>query len=329
VLAGLETSALYQTRAGTARYVRALLRELRSRDEVEVEEFAFPGHGRLATAVRDTAWYLATLPVAAARARVDVLHCLTFRAPLRSASPLVVTAHDVAVLRHPEAFNRWNRAYSRLLVPAVLRAADRVIAVSRFTGEELVEVAGVPPERVRVVPIAYEPAFGPDGPAEPGDYVLAVATLEPRKNLARLAEAAHRAGVELRVTGERGWGGVEVSANGTRWLGRVRDAELAALYRGALCVAYPSLYEGFGIPILEAMACGAPVVTSAGGATEEVAGGAAVLVDPREPVSIADGLAEAIGRRDELRALGLARARSFSWSATAEATLAVYREVVD
>jgi glycosyltransferase involved in cell wall biosynthesis len=109
-------------------------------------------------------------------------------------------------------------------------------------------------------------------------------------------------------------------------LGEVDDAELARLYRGARCVAYPSLYEGFGIPVLEAMACGAPVVTSRGGATEEVAGGAAVLVDATSVESIAAGIEEAVARADELRGRGLERARAYSWDESARLTLEAYRE---
>jgi glycosyltransferase involved in cell wall biosynthesis len=154
--------------------------------------------------------------------------------------------------------------------------------------------------------------------------VLAVGTLEPRKNLSRLAQAAIRAGAELRVVGATGWG--DVPLDGVRLLGEVGDAELARLYRGARVVAYPSLYEGFGIPVLEAMACGAPVVTSAGGAMEEVAGGAAVLVDPLDPASIAAGLEEAMQRRDELRASGLERARDFTWAEVARRTREIYQE---
>jgi glycosyltransferase involved in cell wall biosynthesis len=248
---------------------------------------------------------------------------------LRSPVPLVATFYDLAVLRHPEAFNRWTRTYSRVALPRVARAASRLIAISEFTAQELTDVLRVPEEKIRVVPIGLDPAFTPGGDAAEGDYVLTVSTLEPRKNLARLVEAFGRAGIDGRliVVGERGWGGVEVRANGTRWLGRVDDAELAALYRGARCVVYPSLYEGFGIPVLEAMACGAPVVTSAGGATEEVAGGAAVLVDPLDVAAIAAGIDEASGRRDELARLGPERAAQFSWRATADAVTAVYREL--
>jgi alpha-1,3-rhamnosyl/mannosyltransferase len=152
--------------------------------------------------------------------------------------------------------------------------------------------------------------------------VLAVGTLEPRKNLVAAQQAAQRLGVPLKVVGARGWGDVQVDG----WLGRVSDAELAALYRGACCLVYPSLYEGFGIPVLEAMACGTPVVTSAGGATEEVAGGAAVLVDPRDPAAIAAGIEEADRRRGELRAQGLERAAQFSWERVAAETSTVYEQ---
>ena len=323
---GIDVSPLRQTRAGTARHLHALLAHLDDLRDLELVRLSFGGGGRAAAFARDVAWYHVGLPRRVRRERVDVLHCPTYRGPLRVAVPLVVTVHDLAVFRHPAAFNRWSRTYSRAVVPRVLAAARRVIAVSEFTRRELREVLGVPDAKIRVVPNAVGSEFEPDGDASDGDYVLAVGTLEPRKNLARLVEAARRTGVELRVVGARGWGGVEVAGNGVRWLGDVPDRRLAELYRGALCVAYPSLYEGFGMPVLEAMACGVPVVTSAGGATEEVAGGAAVLVDPLDPVSIAAGLEEAAARREELARLGLERSRAFSWADAAAATAEVYRE---
>jgi glycosyltransferase involved in cell wall biosynthesis len=204
-----------------------------------------------------------------------------------------------------------------------------VIAVSEFTKRELQELLDVPAEKVRVIPNAVGEPFTADGAAGAGDYLLAVSTLEPRKNLDRLVEGYRRAGLNglpLLVAGAAGWGGVRVAGDGVRWLGEVDDEDLARLYRGARAVAYVSLYEGFGLPVLEAMACGAPVVAARNAPLEEVSGGAAVLVDPLDPDAIAAGLHEAIDRRDELRPLGLARARVFDWHEVARETVAVYRE---
>jgi len=325
---GIDVSALSLTRAGTARHIRSLLAALEGED-VDVCRYGLGGSSRALVPVRDLGWYLAALPAKARRDGIDVLHCPTQRAPVRSSVPLVVTFHDLAVLRHPETFNSWTRTYSRTVLPRVVKAASRVIAVSEFTKRELLELLDVPEEKVRVIPNAVGRPFSADGEAAAGDYVLAVSTLEPRKNLPRLMEAYRRAGLNglpLLVAGASGWGGVRVEGDGVRWLGEVGDDELARLYRGARAVAYVSLYEGFGLPVLEAMACGAPVVAARNGALEEVAGGAAVLVDPLDPDAIAAGLNEAIERRDELRPLGISRARTFDWNKVARETVAVYRE---
>jgi glycosyltransferase involved in cell wall biosynthesis len=321
VRVGIDTSPLVQTRAGTARVVRGLLGALRDRSDIELELLSFGGPGRVSSVVRDAVWYPVRLGQKA-RA-LDVLHCTTFRGPVGSRVPTVVTVHDLAILRAPGAFPRWHRLYGNAGLTRVLRAADAVVAVSEFTRSEVVELAGVPAERIRVVPNGVDAVFTPQGPRADGDYVLAVATLEPRKNLARAVDAAREAGVELRVVGARGWGGVEVEG----WVGEVPDAELAALYRGARCVVYPSLYEGFGLPVLEAMACGTPVVTSRGTAMEEVAGSAAVLVDALSVAEIAAGIADATSRREELVPAGLARAHEHTWERTADAVVELWREL--
>jgi glycosyltransferase involved in cell wall biosynthesis len=276
---------------------------------VPVREKSFPAISRVRTVAADALWY-PRLRIAGA----DIVHCPTFRGPFASPVPLVVTVHDLAVLRRPEWFNRWTRTYSRLAVPRVVRAADRVIAVSEFTRRELVDLLGVPEAKIRVVPNAVDDVFSADGPRAEGDYTLAVGTLEPRKNLGRIAAAVDG---ELRVVGGRGWGGVEPPAN-VRWLGEVGDAELAALYRGARCLVYASLYEGFGIPVAEALACGCPVVTSRGGPMAELAGADAVYVDPADVASIRDGIERAFAPEPR---------RVASWADVARATEAVYGEL--
>lgn len=307
----LDVTPLRLTRAGTARYLENLLERTSP-----ARTIAFGDAGRRAVLARELWWY----PLALSRLTgVDLLHCPTYYAPLRPRVPTVVTVHDLAVLRHPETFPRWTRMYVPRAVPQMIRAASRVLTVSEFTADEVEQLVGVPRDRIRVVPNGVEEAFTPEGPRAEGDYVLAVGTLEPRKNLERTIEAAARVGVELRVAGARGWGAVEARGAHVRWLGHVEDDELARLYRGARCVVYPSLYEGFGIPILEAMACGAPVVTSRGGATEEIAGGHATLVDPLDVDSIAAGILAAGPAAAEY-------ARSFTWDETARRTIAVYEE---
>ena len=324
----MDVSALALTRAGTARHIRSLLAALEDED-VDVRRYALGGSSRALVPVRDLGWYLAVLPLLARRDGVDVLHCPTQRAPVRSRVPLVVTVHDLAVLRYPETFNRWTREYSRRVLPRVARAATRLIAVSEFTKREMLGLLDVPEEKVRVIPNAVGEPFTAEGEAAEGDYVLAVSTLEPRKNLPRLVEGYRRAGLNglpLLVAGAVGWGGVRVEGEGVRWLGEVRDEELARLYRGARCVAYVSLYEGFGLPVLEAMSCGAPVVAARSEALEEVSGDAAVLVDPLDPDAIGAGIAEAIDRREELRERGLRRAQAFDWFEVGRRTVAVYGE---
>ena len=318
---GIDTTPLVQTRAGTARHVLGLLGELQGRPGLELVGVSAGGQGRLATIRRDALWY--PLRLGRVSAEVDVLHCTTFRAPVSPRAPLVVTVHDLALLRHPDAFPAWHRRTGTLALRSGVRSADAIVAVSAFTRDELVELLGVPVDRIRIVPNGVDPIFSPDGPSVEGDYVLAVGTLEPRKNLPAAVEAAQLAGVELRVAGATGWGGVATSG----WVGEPSDEELAALMRGARCLVYPSLYEGFGLPILEAMACGLPVVTSRGGATEEVAGGAAVLVDPRDPASIAAGIEDAGHRRESLVKIGLARASMFRWRRSADLVEDLWREL--
>jgi glycosyltransferase involved in cell wall biosynthesis len=328
VRVGLDVTPLLQTRAGTARWVSGLLRGLEQHQDVELTPLSWGGPGRWTAVARDVLWYPGLLPRQAANAHVDVLHCTIFRAPPRARVPTILTVHDLAVLRHPDVFPLWTRLYGRTALRPTIRAADRVVAVSEFSKREVAELAGVDPDRIDVVPNALEPVFHSDGDAAEGEYVLAVGTLEPRKNLARVVEATARAGVELRLVGAPGWGDAGGAGTHVTWLGRIEDDELAAAYRGARSLVFPSLYEGFGIPALEAMACGTPVVTSAGSAMEEVVGDAAILVDPFDVASIAAGIEAADRQRDELVPLGLERAGHYTWERAVDAALASYRRAL-
>jgi glycosyltransferase involved in cell wall biosynthesis len=227
------------------------------------------------------------------------------------------------------------------LVPWAIRRADRLIAVSRYTADDLMRRAGVPAAKIDVVYHGVDPRFSPLESAAPsGDspYLLAVGGVSPRKNTRRLIQAfgqwrargGRAAGYRLLITGNSldvGFvqtGSVPV---GVTVLGFVDQAELRRLYAGASAFVYPGVYEGFGLPIVEAMACGTPVVTSSTGSAPEIAGGAAVLVDPFDLNSIENGIEQAT-RPDEaarLRALGAQRARAFRWDLAAEATLDAYR----
>lgn len=325
---GVDVAPLVQDAAGTARWIRGLLGELERRQDITVTRLGWGGPGRWTAVARDVLWYPFLLPRQARNAQVDVLHCTIYRAPRRSRIPVVVTVHDLAVLRHPGVMTSWTRLYGRTGLRRTIRAATRVIAVSEFSRREVAELCDVDLDRIDVVPNAVDPVFVPDGPRAAGSYALAVGTVEPRKNLPRAAEAARLSGIELRVVGARGWGDVRVDDGSVVWLGRVEDDELAALYRGASCLVYPSLYEGFGIPVAEAMACGTPVVTSRDSAMADVAGDAAVLVDPEDARSIAAGMEEAVRRVGELRSLGLERARLYTWARAADCAEAAYRKAI-
>lgn len=268
---------------------------------------------------------------------VDVVHCTGF-VPPPSKAPLVSTLHDVAWRHRPDHFTRHGvRVFERSLAE-VRRRADLVLCPSTVTMLDA-ERAGISVERLRLVPWGVE-AFEVDETQKaavrvahglPREYLLFVGTVEPRKNLGRLVEALERAECDLPlvVAGSVGWGdsGVAPSAR-VQFIGFVPEAQLPALYAGAAVFCYPSEREGFGMPVLEAMSYGTPVVTSIGTSTEEVAGGAAVLVDPFDVDDIARGVDEAMARRAELSVWGLRRAARRHWSETARLTVDAYREVM-
>ena len=266
---------------------------------------------------------------------IDVCHSTTV-IPAATSAPHVVTIHDVAFVHAPGRFTGHGVRVMRTGLERC-RSADLVMCPSESVATDLVEL-GFDRGRLRVVPWgvdhvdvdADDVARVRKTHALPDRFILFVGTLEPRKNLDRLAAAVGRLDdpLPLVVVGASGWGGDPVVGGvDCRFLGFVPAADLVALYASASAFAYPSLEEGFGLPVLEAMSQGAAVVTSGGTATEEVAGRAAVLVDPLDIDSIAEGLATALDDRAAWSTLARARAAQFSWAAAADATQAIYREV--
>jgi glycosyltransferase involved in cell wall biosynthesis len=284
---------------------------------------------------------------------VDLFHGVTgFELPRAPGGRLVTTVHDLIPFRFPRLVPWRHRWAVRVLLSGALRRAARVIAVSEATRADLLARYRLPPDRVVVVPEAASPRFAAVSAAEvarvrarhglEGPYVLFVGLLEPKKNVAGLLEAVARlrrdgtwGPTRLVVAGAVGWGVAALPEHAgrlgldgvVRWLGAVDEADLPGLYGGAVCFAFPSLWEGFGLPALEAMAAGTPVVASRRGALPEITADAALLVEP-DAASVADGLGRMLadaGLRQRLRDRGLARARAFSWERTARETLAVYR----
>jgi len=304
-------------------------------------------------------WEQLALPGMLRAQGIDLLHGLAYATPLASPCPTVVTIHDLTFFRLPEALPPLKRFYLRIATRNATRRAARVIAVSRQTRDDLIRFLHLPAEKVDVVHNGVSEAFCPAAPEEvaafrhrrglPPRFLFFLGTLEPRKNIIRLLEAFARwkgdvgggkhEGVKLIVAGAKGWSFARIFAH-VEELGLEREVifpgfvpteELPWWYRAAECFVYPSLYEGFGLPVLEAMACGTPVITSSSSSLPEVAGDAAITVDPRD----VPALAEAIGRvmadamlREEMRQAGLRQARRFSWSKAAAETAAVYRRAL-
>jgi glycosyltransferase involved in cell wall biosynthesis len=350
-------------RSGVARYVDRLLAALPGALGLdELVTYLSPGIYRDSARNRHMpvpverpsiriAWEHVALPVMARRDQLDLFHGPVNVVPRGLPCPSVVTVHDLAFLRYPETVPRNRYLYLSFETRSTVKRAERVIAVSEATKRDIVELLKIDPGKVEVVPLGVDARFRPASEREQTEFdaryridkpfLLTVGNLEPRKNLPRLLEAfamvAPKIEHDLVMIGAEGWltGELRETLSRLRLDGRVKmtgfmdDADLPRWYAAADLFVFPSLYEGFGLPVIEAMACGTPVLASATSSLPEVAGGAAVLFDPLRIDAIADAIVQLSGdtaQKAELARMGMARALAFTWSATAEQTIRVYRE---
>ncbi len=352
----LDVSPLSRPRTGIGNYVRGMVAGLAEAAAGEHELVAFGPSGpngrrrireslaglpvelRLPLLPRAQAWRagwsrLGRPPVESVVGRLDVFHFSDWMYPSQRSGVRATTVHDLVPLRFPE----WvEPATLRMHGPKYENAArtcDRVFVNSRFTAAEVRELLGVPEERIVVAYPGIDPRFRPDGErADLGaPYVLAVSTLEPRKNLPTLVAAftilrRRRPELTLALAGLEGWEDRPLAAEGVRLLGFVSDEELARLYRGASAFAYPSRFEGFGLPVVEALASGTPTVVSSHPSLDEASGDAALRADPDDPDAFADALEAAL---DAPRGVGEAHAARFTWRACGKALLAGYQGARD
>jgi glycosyltransferase involved in cell wall biosynthesis len=350
---GVYTRELRERMAATAgvEVVEAVMRAAAAR-AAPAGVFRFPGNRNVMAA-----WSLATglscAGAAAIAGRIDVFFATDYRVPRLRGVPVCATVFDAIPLSHPDWANPRLRSVKNLVLRRSARWADRVIAISRAMVPELVAHYGIEEARIAVTPLGVDASWFEPVPAArvaavrerhrlAERYLLFVGTLQPRKNVARILAAFERLppavarDAQLVIAGRAGWHAEEVvaalraaGANGrVRWLDYVPEQDLRPLYRGASAFVFPSLYEGFGLPVLEAFASEVPVIASNVTSLPEVAGDAAILVDPLDTDAIAEAMASllddpATGAR--LRERGLARARTYTWERCAQATLAVLR----
>jgi glycosyltransferase involved in cell wall biosynthesis len=345
---------LGRRQTGNETYVRALLHEFRHRSDLEVtalveeaarEDEAVASFERR-TVPRSGTLRLAAMGLIGRQVRPSVLHAIYF-APYLAGCPVVLTIHDISYEIHPEFFSRAERLRGRTLIRDGARRARVVVTVSETSRRDIIERYGVPEDRVVAIHNGVSQRFLDAPPRDLGPIgdrpvtVLAVGTLQPRKNLGRLLEAVARAAtrrpIRLRVVGPDGYQADAIRSRladsaDVDIAGYVSDDALLDEYRRADMLVYPSLYEGFGLPVVEAMAAGTPVITSTSGSLPEVAGDAALLIDPLDVGAIADAilrLAEDESLRRDLVTKGMERAQRFSWAASADRHVEVYRHAAE
>jgi glycosyltransferase involved in cell wall biosynthesis len=361
---GIDGRAFASPAPGIRRYIRSLTRALLALGEpLEIvalggrDSSAVPAGARYIAEPphppTNLGWTLVGVPRAARRARVDVIHAPAYTAPFWSPAPVVLTVHDVSYERHPQWYPYRRDWARRAFYRRSAYAAAHILTVSRFSATEIAAAYGIPGERMTVTPLGVDQAFGPSDtslshefpPGVTPPYVLHVGDLHERRNLPMLVEAllaarraAAAAPLSLVLAGmDRGVGSTVCAIaaqadapDAVVLLGTVTERRLRELYRGAAALAYPSFYEGFGLPLVEAMACGTPVIASRTTSIPEVVGDAGMLLDPADTNAWTTALLQVANDehlRARMRAAGLRRAAGFTWERTARLTLEAYRRV--
>jgi glycosyltransferase involved in cell wall biosynthesis len=326
----VDADVLGRRRTGDETYVEQLLRALPevapdlrvaaiTRDPALVPKGVEPVHLPAGSQELRMAF---TVPRLLRRLRPTLAH-FVHALPLTCPVPAVVTVQDLSWERDPSVFGLWDRVTFKVFVRRAVRRARRVLAISERTKRDLVELYGTPTDKVVVTPLAPDPAFRPAG--EHDSFLLFVSAIEPRKQPLAAIDAANAVDRKLVVVGPRKDEDLaaELERRGADLRGYVPKDELVSLYQRAACLVFPSRYEGFGLPVVEAMACGTPVVAAPEPAMQEVAGDAAIFTD-----DLAGGILRALADRERLVAAGLERAKAFTWQETARITAGVYRDAL-
>jgi glycosyltransferase involved in cell wall biosynthesis len=347
VRVGIDGRAFTSPSAGVRRYVHGLVPALQALGE-SLEIVALGGGDVPAGLARvaeprhppsNLGWAAVGLPRAAARAGVDLIHAPAYTGPLWAPVPIVLTIHDVSYERHPEWYPYRRDWLRRAFYRRSARAASQVLTDSEFSAGEIAAAYGIARDRLTVAPLGVTSTFAPAQPSHPSHpappFVLHVGDLHQRRNLAMVAEAVLVARQSIGIPLTLVLAGVERGSDDELphhdaivRLGSVDEEQLRDLYRAATALVYPSRYEGFGLPVLEAMASGTPVIASRAGSIPEVLGDAGTLLEPDDREGWSDAIAAVVCDADlrvRMRARGLARAAEFTWARTARITAAVYR----
>ena len=360
---GIDTSALFLSRAGTATYIRGLLKgfqTLSKKTEI-IQLFYIPRfdrHNRYLriydTIKRELIWMQERLPKEAVRKSCEIIHGPAMMSPIRCQLPIVLTIFDLYIVRNKQSFPFWPRTFMNYILPKIINSSSRIIAISQFTKQEILDLfPKIPESKIMVTPLGVDPIFNKVlkeatlpvkskyGLVKP--FIITVSTIEPRKNFENLlrsyALVKNYLEHDLVVVGSYGWKSTDIMTlihqlkleQRVKYMGYVDKTDLPALYSAADIFVYPSLYEGFGLPPLEAMACGCPIITSNCSSLPEVVGDAAMLINPTDIEQLSQALKKLAGdvsKKELLRVASLKRAQAFSWDKCAQMTIRAYEQAI-